>query len=104
MTPATVLLSHSDSAVVEQACQALACLVADCPRHQAAAAQAGAVDSLMQLLLQAPPDSSCDPQLWRLGLLHLMLAVLLVTTDVSHASYLYHVQTPVNVPVLGGVV
>ena len=80
------LLSHPDPAVVEQACQAVASLTADCPEHQSAAAQAGAVDGLMQLLLKAPPDSTCSLQQWRHGLLHLALAVLLVTADVRTSS------------------
>lgn len=80
------LLSHPDPAVVEQACQAVASLTANCPEHQSAAAQAGAVDGLMQLLLKAPPDSTCSLQQWRQGLLHLALAVLLVTADVRTSS------------------
>lgn len=87
VVPLVSLLSHSDAPVVDQACQALACLVCECPQHQAAAGQAGAVQTLVNLLCDWGVDGGISGAEQQLEVVHLLLALLVLTTQVrSHAA------------------
>jgi len=82
IAPMVALLSHSDTPVVDQACQALACLVSDCPQHQIAAAQAGAVLTLMNLLCDLGGNTDTDTIQQSIQVVHVLLALLVVATQV----------------------
>jgi len=84
IVPLVSLLSHPDTPVVDQACQALACLASDCPQHQAAAGQAGAVLTLMNLLCDLGANGDVDGTQQQQEVVHLLLALLVVATQVSH--------------------
>lgn len=82
IAPVVSLLSHSDSAVLDQACQALACLVSECPEHQARAGQDSAIALLVGHLCDVGPAEEEDQRRWRVQVAHLLLALLVVATQV----------------------
>ena len=82
IAPLVALLSHPDTPVQDEACQALACLVSDCPQHQMAAGQAGAVLTLMNLLCDLGDDTDTDSMQRPIQVVHLLLALLIVATQV----------------------
>lgn len=89
IAPMVALLSHPDTPVQDEACQALACLVSDCPQHQMAAGQAGAVLTLMNLLCDLGGDADSDSTQPPIQVVHLVLALLLVATQVCCCGIAY---------------
>ncbi|KAL0024042.1 hypothetical protein WJX77_011314 [Trebouxia sp. C0004] len=84
VAPLVALLSHPDTPVQDEACQALACLVSDCPQHQMVAGQAGAVLTLMNLLCDLGGNTDTDRMQQQIQVVHLLLALLIVATQVPH--------------------
>ena len=74
----TSFLSHTDAAVRDQACQALACLTCDCHQNQTAAGQHGAVEALLHMLW-APCESPQQQQ----EVVQLLLAILVIALQVK---------------------
>ncbi|KAL0054103.1 hypothetical protein WJX82_003853 [Trebouxia sp. C0006] len=88
IAPLVALLSHPDTPVQDEACQALAYLVCDCPQHQMAAGQAGAVLTLMNLLCDLGGNADTDSMQRPIQVVHLLLALLVVATQVPDVSVL----------------
>ena len=76
--PAVIsFLSHTNAAVKDQACQALACLTCNCHHNQTTAGQHGAVELLLHLLC-----TPCESQQQQQEVVRLLLAPLVLAVQV----------------------
>ena len=70
--------------MLDQACQALACLVSECPEHQARAGHAGATALLVGHLCKLEEAEEEDQRRWQIQVVHLLLALLVIATQVRN--------------------